>query len=77
MREPREPNHRRHEDGNSKEGEGRMNDKLRQAREDYFQAKLQYGLVCNTEWEAVAYHRLQEAWERLRAIIREVKGGVA
>ena len=54
-----------------------MNDKLRQAREDYFQAKLQYGLVCNTEWEAVAYHRMQEAWERLRAVIREVKGGVA
>ena len=55
-----------------------MNDALRQAREDYFQAKLQYGLVCNTEWEAVAYHRMQEAWERLRAVIREIKGvGVA
>jgi hypothetical protein len=54
-----------------------MNDALRQAREDYFQAKLQYGLVCNTEWEPVAYHRMQEAWERLRAVIREIKMGAA
>jgi len=54
-----------------------MNDALKQARDDYAQAKLQYGLLSNTEWEPAAYHRLQEAWERLRAVIREMKGGVA
>jgi hypothetical protein len=55
-----------------------MNDVLRQARDDYAQAKLQYGLLSNTEWEPVAFHRMQEAWERLRAVIREIKGvGVA
>ena len=48
-----------------------------QAREEYYNARLIYNMLSNTDAEPVAWHYMQVAWEKLRAAIREMKGGVA
>ncbi len=48
-----------------------------QAREEYYNARLIYNMLSNTDAEPVAWHHMQAAWEKLRAAIREMKGGVA
>jgi len=50
-----------------------MQQAIQQARRDYTAARTVYGMVCHTDREAVAYHQMQAAWERLRTAIRDAK----
>ena len=37
-----------------------------QAREEYYNARLIYNMLSNTDAEPAAWHYMQAAWEKLR-----------